>query len=218
MMCRSPPWGNRVIRDIPLTEIFPYINTVALFRGQWGFRRGRRSKAEFEQSIEEEARPVFKELQQSFLEDNVLEPSLVYGWYPCGSDGEDLVVFDPEDHDRELERFSFPRQRARRRLCISDYFKDVSAGERDVLGLSCVTVGHRVRSYRRLFADNEYSRYLYVHGMVSSVPRRWRNCGTSECGRRSESMEMTIRTSAILPAEVPWQSFLIRLSSLPRHE
>ena len=162
----APFWGNRVIRDIPLTEIFPYINTVALFRGQWGFRRGRRSKAEFEQSIEEEARPVFKELQQSFLEDNVLEPSLVYGWYPCGSDGEDLVVFDPEDHDRELERFSFPRQRARRRLCISDYFKDVSTGERDVLGLSCVTVGHRVSELaQKLFADDEYSRYLYVHGM-----------------------------------------------------
>ena len=163
----SPPfWGNRVITDIPLKEIFPYINTVALFRGQWGFKRGRRSKAEFEQSIEEEARPVFKSLQESLIQDKVLEPSLVYGWYPCGSDGNDLVVFDPEDHDREIERFSFPRQRNRRHLCISDYFRDVSAGERDVLGLSCVTVGQGISELaQRLFANDEYTQYLYVHGM-----------------------------------------------------
>ncbi|MEE2908449.1 MAG: methionine synthase [Planctomycetota bacterium] len=163
----TPPfWGNRVIRDIPLSEIFPYINTVALFRGQWGFRRGRRSKAEFEQSIEEEARPVFKDLQETLVRDEVLEPSLVYGWYPCGSEGNDLVVFDPEDHDRELERFEFPRQRNRRHLCISDYFRDVSSGVRDVLGLSCVTVGQGISELaQRLFADDQYTQYLYVHGM-----------------------------------------------------
>ena len=163
----SPPfWGNRIVTDIPLKEIFPYINTVALFRGQWGFKRGSRTKEEFEQSLEDEARPVFKALQESFTEDQVLSPSLIYGWYPCGSDGNDLVVFDPEDHDRELERFEFPRQRNRRHLCISDYFRDVSCDERDVLGLSCVTVGQGVSELaQRLFADDEYTQYLYVHGM-----------------------------------------------------
>ena len=163
----TPPfWGNRVVESVPLGEIFPYVNTVALFRGQWGFRRGRRSKAEFADSLENEARPVFERLQQSLQDDEVLEPKLIYGWYPCGCDGDDLVVFDPEDHQVEVERFSFPRQRGRRNLCISDFFRDVDSGQRDVLGMTCVTVGHKVSELaQRLFANDEYTEYLYVHGM-----------------------------------------------------
>ena len=161
-----PFWGNRLVESLPLSEIFPFINTAALFRGQWGFRRGRRSKAEFIQSIEEEALPVFQRLQKSFVEDAVLEPKLIYGWYPCGSDGDSLVIFDPEDHDQEIERFEFPRQHGRRNLCISDFFRDIESGERDVLGLSCVTVGHKVSELaQQLFADDQYTEYLYVHGM-----------------------------------------------------
>ncbi|MCH2152538.1 MAG: cobalamin-dependent protein, partial [Phycisphaerales bacterium] len=162
----APFWGNRMVESIPLEELYPYVNTVALFRGQWGFRRGRRTKAEFADSLENEARPVFERLQKSFIEEQILDPKLIYGWYPCGSDGNDLVVFDPEDHDRELERFSFPRQRGRRNLCISDYFREVDSGERDALGLSCVTVGNRVSELaQKLFDDDQYTEYLYVHGM-----------------------------------------------------
>jgi 5-methyltetrahydrofolate--homocysteine methyltransferase len=76
------------------------------------------------------------------------------------------VVFDPIDSDVEIERFAFPRQRKRRRLCISDFFCPVDKGQRDVLGLSCVTMGTRVSELAaELFERNEYTEYLYVHGM-----------------------------------------------------
>ena len=163
---QAPFFGSRVVSDIPLDRIYPFVNTTALFRGQWGFRRGQRSVGEFHRVLHDEAKPVFDRLQVSLRDDAILQPSLVYGWFPCGADGQDLIVFDPDDHDRELERFSFPRQAKRRRLCISDFFKSVDSGERDVLGLSCVTMGSKVSELAAdLFKNDEYTEYLYVHGM-----------------------------------------------------
>ena len=127
-----------------LIEIYPYVNTTALFRGQWGFRRGQRSRGDFHRVLHEEAEPVFERLKVEFRENAVLKPALVYGWFPCGADGEDLVIFDPADSEAEIERFSFPRQGKRRRLCISDFFYPIDKGQRDVIGLSCVTMGTRV--------------------------------------------------------------------------
>lgn len=162
----APFLGDRVVHDIPLEAIYPYVNTTALFRGQWGFRRGQRSRGDFHRMLHEEAEPVFERLKVELRENEVLKPALVYGWFPCGADGEDLVVFDPTDSDVEIERFAFPRQRKRRRLCISDFFCSVDKGQRDVLGLSCVTMGTRVSELAaELFERNEYTEYLYVHGM-----------------------------------------------------
>ena len=163
----TPPfWGSRLIEDVPLSTIYPYVNTVALFRGQWGFRKGDRSKGDYQHYLEQEVQPIFDRLKQSMADDGILHPQLVYGWYPVAGDGEDLIVFDPEDHGTEIERFSFPRQSKRRRLCISDFFRSVDSGERDVLGLSCVTMGDEVSELAaRLFADDAYQEYLYVHGM-----------------------------------------------------
>jgi 5-methyltetrahydrofolate--homocysteine methyltransferase len=162
----APFFGSRLVEDIPLDRIYPYINTTALFRGQWGFRRGQRSRGEFHRVLHEEAEPVFERLKVILRDERILRPALVYGWYPCASDGQDLIVFDPEDHDTEIERFAFPRQAKRRRLCISDFFKSVDSGERDVLGLSCVTMGSAVSDRtRELFEGDEYTEYLYVHGM-----------------------------------------------------
>ena len=158
--------GSRVVRDIPLSEIYPYINTTALFRGQWGFRRGQRSKGAFQQVLREEAEPVFERLKRELAERDVLQPAVVYGWFECASDGDDLVIFDPEDSQAEIERFTFPRQRRRRRLCISDFFRPIEGGVRDVLGLSCVTMGPRISECaQELFASDDYTEYLYVHGM-----------------------------------------------------
>ena len=163
---QAPFFGNRVVSDIPLDRIYPFVNTTALFRGQWGFRRGQRSRGDFHRVLQDEAEPVFERLKQSLRDDAILQPALVYGWFPCGADGDELVVFDPDDHDQELERFSFPRQAKRRRLCISDFFKSVDSGELDVLGLSCVTMGSKVSELAaELFARDEYTEYLYVHGM-----------------------------------------------------
>ncbi|MDP7029156.1 MAG: methionine synthase [Phycisphaerales bacterium] len=163
----TPPcFGPRVVRDIPLDAVYPYVNTTALFRGQWGFRRGQRSRGDFHRVLHEEAEPVFERLKAELRDADVLQPALVYGWFPCGSEGDDLVIFDPEAPQEEIERFTFPRQGKRRRLCISDFFRPVDGGVPDVLGLSCVTMGGRVSELAQsLFERDEYTEYLYVHGM-----------------------------------------------------
>jgi len=163
----SPPfWGNRVVESLGVEDIYPYINRVALFRGQWSFKKGHRSIGDYEHYLDEEVRPVFERLKISLRDEGALQPKVVYGWYPVASDGNDLVVFDPKDHARELERFDFPRQAKRRKLCICDFFKSVDTGERDVLGLSCVTMGSEISKItEKLFAEDSYQEYLFVHGM-----------------------------------------------------
>ena len=163
----TPPfWGDRVVESVSLDDIYPYINKVALFRGQWGFKKGRRSSGDYEHYLNEEVHPVFERLKTSLRDEGVLQPKIVYGWYPVASDGNDLIVFDPKDHAVELERFGFPRQTRRGKLCISDFFKSIDSGERDVLGLSCVTMGSEVsRAAQKLFASDAYQEYLFVHGM-----------------------------------------------------
>ncbi|MFG0329511.1 MAG: methionine synthase [Phycisphaerales bacterium] len=162
----APFFGDRIVEDLPLDEIYPFINTNALFRGQWGFKKGSMSTEEYERSIENSAKPIFERLKAQLRDDKILRPALVYGYFPAQSDGDDLIVFDPDDHDREIERFSFPRQGTRRRLCISDFFKSVDEGEKDVVGFFCCTMGPEVsHRARALFERNEYTEYLYTHGM-----------------------------------------------------
>jgi len=163
----APPFlGDRLVDSIDLDDIYPFVNTVALFRGQWGFKRGARSKDEYDREIAEVVQPIFDRLKRQCREERILRPQVVYGFWPCNADGDDLVIFDPEDHAREIDRFSFPRQKSRDRLCISGFFRDIRSGTRDVVGFSCVTmgveVGHRAR---QLFERNEYTEYLYMHGM-----------------------------------------------------
>jgi len=163
----EPPFlGSRVVTGIPLGEVYPYVNTTALFRGQWGFRRGQRSRGEFHRVLHDEAEPVFERLKASMREEGVLQPAVVYGWFHCAAEGDDLIIFDTNDSGREVERLSFPRQGKRRRLCISDFFRSVDEGERDVIGFSCVTMGSRVSDVAKdLFERDSYAEYLYVHGM-----------------------------------------------------
>ncbi|MEZ6317457.1 MAG: methionine synthase [Phycisphaerales bacterium] len=167
----EPPfWGSRVVEDIPITDVFAYINPTALFSVQWQIKRGRKTKEEHERELDEVARPVFERLKRRAIAEGFLTPKVVYGYFPCYSDGDDLVVLDPDARSRELERFTFPRQTTRRGLCISDFFKDraecESLGRHDVLALSCVTVGRKVSELAaELFKGNDYAEYLYVHGL-----------------------------------------------------
>ena len=164
---RAPFFGSRVIEDIDLEEVYPFINKVALFRGQWGFKRGAQSPEEYERQIEETVEPIFERMKRACLESGILTPKVAYGWFPCASEGDDLIIFDPEDHAREIERFAFPRQSSRQRLCISDFFKRLNGSrERDVVGFHCVTVGEQAsKRARELFEANEYTEYLYLHGI-----------------------------------------------------
>jgi 5-methyltetrahydrofolate--homocysteine methyltransferase len=163
----QPPFlGSRVIDTLDLDDMYPYINTIALFRGQWGFRKGAMSAEEYERHTQEVVEPIFERLKCQCRDERILQPQVVYGYFPCASDGDDLLVFDPDDPAREIERFSFPRQTKRQRLCISDFFRSVDSGERDVIGFHCVTMGSEVSNRaRRLFEAHEYTEYLYLHGM-----------------------------------------------------
>ncbi|QDU71919.1 methionine synthase [Mucisphaera calidilacus] len=161
----APFFGSRIVEDIPLDQVLPYVNKVALYRGQWQFKKGKKSDAEYQDQVDHEVEPIFQELRRRAHDEGFLTPRIVYGYYPCQSDADDLIIFDPDDHDREIERFSFPRQEARKRLCIADFFRSVDTGEKDVIGLSCVTVGHEVsRIAKTLFDNDDYQQYLYIHG------------------------------------------------------
>ncbi|MEM1185507.1 MAG: methionine synthase [Planctomycetota bacterium] len=171
----APFFGSRVVEGLPMEPIFAHVNPVALFRTQWQFKRGDRTKAEFEQELQDKAQPIFDRLREHCVSEQILEPKLVYGYYPVHSDGDDVVIFDAVDHEREIERFMFPRQMPKgedggRRLCIADFFRDEDEcrelGRKDVLGLSCVTMGQRVSEVcKTLFEADDYQEYLYMHGM-----------------------------------------------------
>ncbi len=163
----TPPfWGERVVEQINLDDIYPFINKVALYRGQWQFRKGKMSDAEYQAMIEDKVEPIFERLKAQCRDEGILRPQVVYGYFPCQGDGDDLVIFDPEDHDKEVERFSFPRQAGKKHLCISDFFRSVDSGEKDVIGMTCVTMGPKATELtKKLFDEDNYSEYLYLHGM-----------------------------------------------------
>ncbi|MSR45100.1 MAG: methionine synthase [Phycisphaerales bacterium] len=163
----DPPfWGSRLTDRIDLDLIYPYINKTALFRGQWGFRRGELDERAYERYLSDEVEPILERLKRECRIEKVLRPAVVWGYFPCNSQGDDLVIFDSEDHDRERERFSFPRQRAGRRISISDFYRPIESGRRDVIALTCVTMGSEAsQRAKSLFERNEYTEYLYLHGM-----------------------------------------------------
>lgn len=164
----TPPfYGSRVVENIPLDQIYPFVNETALFKTQWQFVRGNKDTADYERQLEDEVRPIFDRYKRDMKADNILQGKVVYGFWPCNSDGDDLVIYDPVDHDKEIERFTnFPRQHERKRLCISDFFLPVDSGRKDVLPLQCVTMGREIsRVAKEYFDADNYTEYLYAHGM-----------------------------------------------------
>jgi len=163
---QPPFWGERVVESIDIQDVYPFVNKVALYRGQWQFKKGSRSDAEYQAMLEDQVEPIFARLMKQCQREHILRPGVVYGYFPCQSEGDDLLVFDAGDHDREVERFTFPRQQGKKRLCISDYFRTMESGEKDVLGLMCVTMGPAASERaRELFEADNYSEYLYLHGL-----------------------------------------------------
>lgn len=163
----TPPfWGDRVVESVTPDEIYPYINKTALFRGQWQFKKAKLSDDEFATLLENQVEPLFDRLRAQCRDENILMPKIVYGYYPCQSRGNDLVLFDPEDHERETQRFTFPRQQGKKHLCISDFFRSTQTKQKDVIALTCVTIGSEVsHRTRQLFESDQYSEYLYLHGL-----------------------------------------------------
>src|SRR5207237_814946 len=160
----TPPfWGTRVVDGVPLDRIYAYIDKIALFRGQWQYKQGALSDDEYLRQIADEVEPILKRWGDVAKAEGILQPRLVYGYFPVNSEGNDVIVFDPVEQGREIERFTFPRQQGRRRLCIADFFRPPDSGVKDVLGMFCVTMGPEAsRRTRELFESHRYTDYLHL--------------------------------------------------------
>jgi 5-methyltetrahydrofolate--homocysteine methyltransferase len=161
----SPPfWGIRVKKDYDLRQLFPYINETALFKNQWQLKTA--SQEDYGKLVEEKYRPIKKELEEEIISSGLFEPKVVWGYYPAQSEGNDVIVYSADNAKQEALRFTFPRQREGRKLCISDFFTPKSSGKTDVIGLSLVTIGSKASvETQRLFEAGEYTKYLYLHGL-----------------------------------------------------
>ncbi|MSR70199.1 MAG: methionine synthase [Phycisphaerales bacterium] len=188
----DPPfWGSRLTERLDLDMIYPFINRTALFRGQWGFRRGDLGDVEYARFLSDEVEPILERLKRECRLEKILRPAVVWGYFPCNTQGDDLVVFDSEDHDRERERFTFPRQKSGRMISICDFFRPIESGVRDVLTLTCVTMGseasHRAKA---LFERSAYTEYLYLHGMgvecAEALAEMWHKRIRAELGYSHE--------------------------------
>jgi 5-methyltetrahydrofolate--homocysteine methyltransferase len=162
----APPfWGTRIAEEIPLEEIYPYINESALIKGQWQVRKGKRSEDEYRLQLEASVYPDLRELKERCMRERLLNPKVVYGYFPCQSSGEDLIIYC-DDMKTERVRFTFPRQTDDRFLCLADYFAPVSSGRMDVVSFHMVTMGKKASEHSaKLFAANDYKNYLYFHGL-----------------------------------------------------
>jgi 5-methyltetrahydrofolate--homocysteine methyltransferase len=152
-----PFWGSRVTRGVPLDEIAALLNKRALFRTQWGFGA---------EQVEADAEAALRTTMALCRAESILIPEAVHGYWPANADGNDLVIWAGPDADEEVARFSLPRQTKGRRLCIADFFRPISSGERDVIAFHAVTMGSRVSERAgELFAADAYTDYLYLHGL-----------------------------------------------------
>jgi 5-methyltetrahydrofolate--homocysteine methyltransferase len=162
----SPPfYGSRVVEDILLDDVFAFVNETALFKGQWQFKQGRRPADEYQAFVRGTVRPIYEELKERCKRDNLLVPRVVYGYFPCQSEGNDLIVYQ-DDKKSERARFTFPRQPAGKNLCLADFFAAKESGRMDVAAFHLVTVGRRASKYsQELFKADSYADYLYFHGL-----------------------------------------------------
>jgi 5-methyltetrahydrofolate--homocysteine methyltransferase len=166
---QPPFWGAQTIARVPVKAIVPYLNERMLYQFQWGYRKDGRSLAEYKEWAKKELRPVLARICDIAIRENILVPQAAYGYWRCAAEGNDVILFDDTakgGREREIARFSFPRQNKEGGLCIADFFRDVDDPERDVIGLQLVTMGRRAsEAAREWFADNRYQDYLYLHGL-----------------------------------------------------
>ena len=162
----GPPfWGVRDV-DVDLEEVFPYLDRHVLFKLHWG-GRGRKGEA-WRRIVEgDDGEEGFApKLERMWREADYLRPRARLGYFPCNADGNELVIFDPDDHDREIERLVFPRQPRHDRICLADFYRPIDSGERDVVALQAVTVGPAVTErIGQLERDGEFAEQLFVHGL-----------------------------------------------------
>ena len=180
---QPPFWGVRTKKDFDLRKLFDYVNETALFKNQWQLKTA--SQEDYKRLVETKFRPILEKLKEEVIAAGTFQPKAVYGWFPCQSEGNDVVIYSPDigaprkqpgdvlqpiapviDNARELLRITFPRQREGRKLSIADFFLPKSSSKFDVIGFSVVTIGARAsEESHHLFEHGEYTRYLYYHGL-----------------------------------------------------
>jgi len=187
----SPPfWGSRIVKGIPLADYSGMLDERALFVGQWGLKAPR---GEYEAVVESEGRPRLRALLNDALAQGWLNAAVVYGYFACVSEGNDLIVLHHEGplKGQERVRFTFPRQSRDRRLCISDYFASKDSGRIDVVAFDIVTMGSEVsKKTGELFATNAYREYMELHGLsvqlTEALAERWHARIREEMNVRSD--------------------------------
>ncbi len=150
--------------EVCLSEVWPHLDLKTLFRLHWG-GKGVKDEA-WEQLQREEFLPRLRAMQDEAERTGWLRPRVRYGFFPVNADGNDLVVYAPEQPEQELARFTFPRQPRRERLCLADYFLPLTAGKRDVAAFQVVTMGSEAtKRTERLQAAGDYSDAYFSHGL-----------------------------------------------------
>ena len=163
----SPPFfGPRLLEDVPVKALLPYLNENMLYQFHWGYKKEGRSLGEFLEWAQKELRPILAELVEEAERETIFLPQAAYGFWPAAAEGNDVILFQPDDPAVEIARFVLPRQKKENGLCIADFLRDVSDDERDVLGMQVVTVGQRASDIaRQWFAADRYNDYVRLHGL-----------------------------------------------------
>jgi 5-methyltetrahydrofolate--homocysteine methyltransferase len=189
----TPPfWGSRVVKGIALADYAALLDERATFMGQWGLRGARGGKGpSYDELVETEGRPRLRYWLDRFQTEGVLKAAVVYGYYRCVSKGDDLVILG--ENGQELTRFTFPRQRHDRRLCLADFFRSEDSGETDVVAFTIATIGPRASEFTHaLFEANAYRDYLEAHGLSVQLAEAL-----------AEFWHRRIREQLLLPGAVP---------------
>lgn len=179
----TPPFlGPRHVEGIDPALLFPLINEPALFRGRWGYRRGKMSAEEYETLMRDRVRPIYEEIKSRAVGEGWLQPKVAYGWFPCASEGETLHV---EWADR-VHDFTFPRRQTPPPLCIADYFRTREEGG-DIVGFFVASIGSRIiDEIHKLYESNQYHDYLVLHGfaveLTDALAEHWHEMMRQELG------------------------------------
>jgi len=170
----TPPfWGSQILNppDIPWEEVFWYLDLQALIAGQWQFRKPKeQTREEYDAFLAETVYPILEQWKTRIVTENLLHPQVIYGYFPCQSEGNAVHLYDPVNQNNCLVTWTFPRQKSLRRLCIADFFAPVDSGQRDVFPMQAVTAGQQATEFAQsLFQANNYTDYLYFHGLAVQI-------------------------------------------------
>ncbi len=163
---QPPFWGARLIKDLPLDEVFAHLSKNELFRLSWGAKN---TQGQAWEKLQAEYEERLRSMQQAAKQQGWLHPQAVYGYWPCQTDGDALVLYDPAapPSKKEITRFVFPRQPGGESLSLADYFTACESDTIDVVALQAVTVGSAATArFEALQESGDYAEGYFFHGLA----------------------------------------------------